>query len=850
MMKILSIAFLIVSLSLVGCGGSSENEFRSSWPDALSRPWAGPDYWTNPLQDWRIRDGRLENHVAGGDRNAFLLTREISEREGTIETSVRFGRLDAGEELEEGFVGFRVGIRGHFDDYRDSAVRGDGLNAGITTDGRLFIGRLDADAPAAPAALDGLTLRFSAAPADGSYRAVLEVLSGSGEPLAQAERDDIGPDWLPGGIALVSSSGDIADTPAPRGEVPAAVKQGLQRGGTTRFWFEDWTVAGTKIDAHPERAFGPILFSMYTLSEGVLKLSAQLAPIDGGETEATLETRDGDAWNEIARAEIEANSRSVVFRVADWDDAKDTPYRVLYEDDAWEGTVRKDPVDKDEIVVAAFTGNNDLGFPHADIVRNVKHFDPDLLAYTGDNIYERVGEYGIQRDPTDAAILDYLRKWFIFGWEYRELLREIPSVALPDDHDVYQGNIWGAGGRHATEYGQTGQDQGGFVMDERFVKVVYRTQTSNMPDPYDPTPIEQGIPVYYNDLHLGGVSFAVLADRMWKSAPKVAVPVAKIINGWSKNPRYDASRQGDVSGAELLGPRQEEFLEAWAADWSGGVWMKSVISQTIFANVATLPAGTDTDAVTGSLRVMPPGEYAQGDAPVQDHDSNGWPQRPRNRAVGSMRKALAFHIAGDQHLGSMVQYGVDAWDDASWAICVPSVANIFPRRWFPPKPGGNHKEGAPTNTGEYLDGFGNKITVHAVSNPIANGVEPTAINHRAPGYGIIRFDRATRKITAANWPRWVDAGAADAAPYPGWPITIEQLDNGFPADGLALEAVTTEVDDPVVQVVGQSDGEIVYTVRIRGREFTPRVRKPGVYTVRAFDPDGDYEWKKADLRPN
>jgi len=36
----------------------------------------------------------------------------------------------------------------------------------------------------------------------------------------------------------------------------------------------------------------------------------------------------------------------------------------------------------------------------------------------------------------------------------------------------------------------------------------------------DPTPIEQGIPVYYNDLHLGGVSFAVLADRMWKSAPK------------------------------------------------------------------------------------------------------------------------------------------------------------------------------------------------------------------------------------------------------------------------------------------------------------------------------------------
>ena len=96
-----------------------------------------------------------------------------------------------------------------------------------------------------------------------------------------------------------------------------------------------------------------------------------------GPTEVALQVRDGDAWNEIAREEIEANSRSVVFRIADWDDAKDTPYRVVYEDDVWEGTVRKDPVDKNEIVVAAFTGNNDLGFPHADIVRNVKHFDPE-----------------------------------------------------------------------------------------------------------------------------------------------------------------------------------------------------------------------------------------------------------------------------------------------------------------------------------------------------------------------------------------------------------------------------------------------------------------------------------------
>ena len=89
--------------------------------------------------------------------------------------------------------------------------------------------------------------------------------------------------------------------------------------------------------------------------------------------------------------------------------------------------MRKDPREKETIVVAAFTGNNDLGFPHADVVRNVSHHRPDILAYTGDNIYERVGEYGIQREPVDAAILDYLRKWYIFGWEYRESIEGDPG---------------------------------------------------------------------------------------------------------------------------------------------------------------------------------------------------------------------------------------------------------------------------------------------------------------------------------------------------------------------------------------------------------------------------------------
>lgn len=731
----------------------------------------------------------MENIGAGGDRNVFLLTREIADSSGSLAVQVRLGRLaEDASPLQGGWVGFRVGIRGSFDDYRDSAVRGVGLNCGIASDGRLFLGSPSESSPVAEAAFDSDgTLALAAEPAAERYRLVLRFENAAG--AQQTVRNDIDPRWLTGGLALVSSSGPVPDSPpAERAirETGWALKPGTRRGGSMRFWFRDWQVSGSKVRAHPERALGPIMFAMHTLSKGVLKLNAMLAPVGNGAREASLEVQDG-GWKRIATETLDPDAHTATFRIVDWDDTVDRPYRLVYEDHFWEGTIRRDPSDKDEIVVAAFTGNNDLGFPHADIVRNMRFHNPDVMAFTGDNIYERVEEYGIVREPTDMAILDYLRKWYIFGWEYGELLKKIPAVALPDDHDVYQGNIWGAGGRKANGYGQPGQDQGGYVMDPLFVHVVQNTQTASMPDPYDPTPVEQGIAVYYTDLLYGGVSFAIIEDRKWKDSGTVLLPKARIVNGWSKAPRYDARKDSDDPEFPLLGARQEDFLETWAQNWSGA-WMKCVISQTIFADVCTLPKGAMSDADTGRLRVNLPGEYPPGEEPVQDHDSNGWPQSGRNRALRLLRKAMAVHIAGDQHLGSTVQYGVDKWNDSSWAICVPSVANIFPRRWFPSQEGRNRRPGAPRNTGEYLDGFGNKVTIHAASNPHVNGIEPTALHHRAPGYGIIRFRREDRTIEFANWPRWVDASQPGSKPYPGWPIQIDQVDNGFPK-AFALPAI-------------------------------------------------------------
>src|SRR5512146_1239569 len=96
---------------------AEEVSFRSDWAQDVSRPWPGPEYWTNPLQDWRIRQGRLECFRAGGDRNVALLTREVGARAGNLTLRVRIGRLDS-DPLERGFVGFRAGIKAAHGDYR------------------------------------------------------------------------------------------------------------------------------------------------------------------------------------------------------------------------------------------------------------------------------------------------------------------------------------------------------------------------------------------------------------------------------------------------------------------------------------------------------------------------------------------------------------------------------------------------------------------------------------------------------------------------------------------------------------------------------------------------------------
>jgi alkaline phosphatase D len=850
--KSLSLLLLFLLTFVFACNrtpdtGSSAHGFRSDWPTQTQRSWIGPEYWANRLQDWQIKDGRLECLVSAENRNVHVLTHQLSDQPHPFSVRVTVGSLAPAAPEKSGWAGFMVGAKGEFSDYRDNAVHGKGLHAGLLTSGRLFIGKMeeaqDAEATlSAPLGGEGVEMRLAAEPTGSTYTLTLSAHeSGSGKQLGQIKKEGIAAEELAGNLALVS------DFPKNAAAAPA---QGGQEAPS--FWFCDWRIEGDKVLAFADQTFGPIMWSQYTLSNGLLKLSAQMAPVGKDDAQVVrLQTQPGGsgAWQTVAEAPIDPLARTATFRIEGWQDDQDTPYRLVYEalgpenkqqEHYWQGTVRKDPMDKQEVVVAAFTGNNDVGFPHNEIVRHVTTHQPDLLVFTGDQIYESVAGYGVQRAPLEKATLDYLRKWYLYGWEFRELLKDIPSVAIPDDHDVYQGNVWGAGGKAASKEGdqKDQQDSGGFTMPAEWVNMVQRTQTSHLPDPYDPTPAAQGVSVYYCDLQVGGISFAVLEDRKWKTPPKSVLPARlKVKNGWAEASRHVDPKVLDVP-AQLLGERQQKFLREWAADWPEKVWSKSVISQTIFATIATLPDSAVSDVVVPTLRITKKEEYPAGDIPTQDMDSNSWPRQGRNEALREIRKAFAFHIAGDQHLGSTLQYGIDEFGDAGYALCVPSVNNFFPRRWFPTEAGKNRKPGAPKNTGDYHDGFGNKMTVLAVSNPYYTGLQPARLYDRAAGYGIVKFNRDSREIEIANWARQTDPTQPGARPYDGWPITISQEDNyGRQAYGYLPQVDVSGLGQPpVVQVIDESNQEILYTVRAKDNSYRPKVFKPGRYTVRVGEP--------------
>jgi len=541
-----------------------------------------------------------------------------------------------------------------------------------------------------------------------------------------------------------------------------------------------------------------VAFAVYTHQRGVLKVTAQLYPLKPDEPrEARLELqRDGD-WVEIARAPVLYPGWSAHFRVENWNASTTVPYRVRHGEQAeFAGTIRRDPVDKPQIVVANMSCNSSRTTgQRPEIIDQLLAADPDLLFFAGDQTYRHT---------------EHTAGWIEFGLQFRDLLKNRPTVSIPDDHDVGHPNLWGENGKRSLRKDNA---DGGYFYPVNYVNMVQRQQSWHLPDPVDPAPIERGITVYFTRLQIGSIDFAIIEDRKFKSGPEGKIPPQGPRPDHINDPTYDP-RTVDLPGLELLGARQLAFLHDWGQDWSGGARMKAVLSQTAFCGAVHLH-GQPSNRLLADL------------------DCNGWPQTGRRRALEALRRVQAVHLCGDQHLAVVVQHGLDDWGDGPYAFTSPALVNTIYGRWWHPldeQPGPNPIPGSPLPwTGDFKDGLGNKISMLAYANP--ENIQDE--RRRADGFGIARFDVPSRQITFECWPRFPTTVDGRPQQFAGWPITVAMAANdGRRPIGWLPELRFDGARDVVVQVLHEPTGEIVSTLRIDGDHIQPAVFAPGTYIVR------------------
>ncbi|MGJ8697795.1 MAG: alkaline phosphatase D family protein [Verrucomicrobiaceae bacterium] len=790
-----------------------DGSFATDWDTSPDRVWTGPGYWGNRLQDWEVKNNRVNCSLVTKARRTLHRTgTSIRGNGGDFTFTVNTG-VDAGTASFNARTGFLIGA-GPSLDWRASLLVHDGLGRdfgtflGLDNNGKAIIEDLSQGAisPVAEGANPGsfpatasLTLTGTYDHNTGDYTLTIQSKGASGNLISQASVD-VPSDRVLGSFGLLSNRGN----------------------NNTAFWFDDFTGTGTALQPEPDRSLA-IIGSLYTLNRGTLKISAHLPPVDLATTPPlTLEIEKNGTWTQIATAPIDntdnLSSYTATFTIPNWDDSQDTPYRLSTQADGdtyrWQGTIRKNPTDKDEIVVintscqrlADGSLESDaidwtpvkIWHPHTLAFTHITKHNPDVLLALGDQIYE--GQPTSKDTSSDFnRHHDYLYKWHLWLLEARDLSKDLPTISIPDDHDIYQGNLWGAGGIFTTD-----QTTGGYEQPAPWVRLVERTQTSHMPapDPYNPTQpaptVARDIKVYFTELTYGQVGFAVLEDRKFKTGPTNA--------------------PSDPDQQFLLGQRQKDFLKAWSTDWTGQQ-IKCVVSQSPFGMI-------HTHASEGYSYYL------------NDRDTHGWPVHRRNEAWELLRLSRSFQLSGDQHIGTLVHHGVDGPADAGYSFTSPALSNFFPRAWDPVhnKPG--RTETVSPYTGDfYLDGngtlpsgqpnltsvFPHHLRVVGAANPLeyydqTRGINPENLHDRGAGYGVIRIAKTSRQITFEAWPLHADPEfPATGSQFPDWPVTINQTDNdGRQPTGFLPLIDTLSQKDPVVSVYDESTGDLLYSMRFPG----------------------------------
>ena len=447
-MKLNQLLKLAILMLIISSCNTNYNEITYNWTNVVNRTWSGENFWANRIQDWEVANGKLvckETSEKKPMRTVHLVTSRL-ENDGNFAMSVQTGATAPNQNLnKEASSGFLIGA-GSSIDYRAAALihhspgEEGGYFIGVTANGTMFIQDFNNKQKEilAKQSISNLPqiyqIEIQGNQNDTSYQLILTVSDESQKELGKLTYN-IEELKLKGNVALVSHPGKGKNTGA--------------------YWFNNWTLSGDKFSYDSSHNSGPIITAQYTLSNKILKINAQLMPIGTTDNQdVSLEIKNGDVWESLGSTSIQHLSYNALFKIENFNDSVTTPYRLSYtlketgEKYYFEGSIKKNPVDKDTVIVAGFTGNHNLAkgvesspfnwkeqiwYPHNQLVDHVKKQNPDLLFFSGDQIYERASPSNVDRNNKN---MDYMYKWYLWCWAYNNITKDLPTVTIPDDHDV------------------------------------------------------------------------------------------------------------------------------------------------------------------------------------------------------------------------------------------------------------------------------------------------------------------------------------------------------------------------------------------------------------------------------
>ena len=226
--------------------------------------------------------------------------------------------------------------------------------------------------------------------------------------------------------------------------------------------------------------------------------------------------------------------------------------------------------------------------------------DPDLLFFAGDQTYRHT---------------EHTAGWIEFGLQFRDVIRDRP------DHHASRTTTTSAtatsGARTASARTHTGDADGGYFYPVEYVNHgAAAADRGTCPTRSIPRRSSAASRVYFTRLRVGGIDFAILEDRKFKTGPRGQDPADGAAARPHQRPERTIRRPIDLPGLQLLGERQQKFLRDWTQDWTGAE-MKCVLSQTAFCGAVHMHGKRDNRLLA-------------------DLDCNGWPQtRPQRGAARS-----------------------------------------------------------------------------------------------------------------------------------------------------------------------------------------------------------------------